>query len=341
VDWQIGALPPPVSQAGVSAAVTELMTSVSLMGHTLGLVVAHRGHVVIEEYGPENHAASTLISWSLAKSITHALVGMAVGDGVLSLDQRNLFAEWSRDARCEITLQHLLTMSSGLVWREDYANDEVSDVIAMLFGNGEFAGNHAAYGASKKLEHPPGSAYSYSSGTTNLVTRILARALGEKQNEHTAMETYMSSRLFEPIGMTSATAKFDAVGNFVGSSYVYATPKDFLKFAYLYLNNGQWGDDQILPEGWVEHARTPIAHDPENGFDYGAHWWLHPSLPGSMTALGYDGQFIWVVPDRELVVVRLGKTPTPDNNNVVESLIRLIQQFPISGLEVGHDGGYA
>jgi CubicO group peptidase (beta-lactamase class C family) len=135
----------------------------------------------------------------MAKSITQALVGMAVGDGLLSIEDTHLFPEWENDERADITLGHLLNQMSGLEWVEDYVDNEVSDVIEMLFGSEKFVGDHAAYAASKKLEAKPGTKYVYSSGTTNLVTRILARALGEEPGSTDAMSKFMQDRLFGPI----------------------------------------------------------------------------------------------------------------------------------------------
>jgi CubicO group peptidase (beta-lactamase class C family) len=228
-------------------------------------------------------------------------------------------------------------MSSGLAWCEDYVDDSISDVMQMLFGEGDFAGDHAGYASAKELEAAPGSKYMYSSGTTNLVTRILAVALGEKQGSSEVVETFMRQRLFGPIGIHSAIPKFDDTGNFVGSSFVYAIARDFARFGYLYLNDGVWGDNRLLPEGWVQYGRTAIARDPENGLDYGAHWWMSPEDPGSMTAMGYEGQFTWISPDRDLVLVRLGKTDNELVPALRDQLVQIIGAFPAQGSEIGHD----
>jgi CubicO group peptidase (beta-lactamase class C family) len=291
---------------------------------------------VREIYGEGVTAQSTLISWSVAKSITHALVGIAVKDGVLSVSDSNLFPHW-QDERARITLGNLLNMTSGLAWCEDYVNDSISDVIEMLFGEGDFAGDHAGYASAKELEAAPGSKYMYSSGTTNLVTRILAVALGEKNGSSELVESFMLQRLFEPIGINSAIPKFDDTGNFVGSSFVYAIARDFARFGYLYLNDGLWGDNRLLPEGWVQYGRTAVALDPENGLEYGAHWWMSPEDPGSMTAMGYEGQFTWISPDRDLVLVRLGKTDNELVPALRDQLVQIIRAFPAQRSEIGND----
>jgi CubicO group peptidase (beta-lactamase class C family) len=214
-DWLTGAPGPDVDVAQMDAAIAEISTNPSEFGTNLALVVLHKGRIVREIYGEGVTAQSTLISWSVAKSITHALVGIAVKDGVLSVSDSNLFPHW-QDERARITLGNLLNMSSGLAWCEDYVDESISDVIEMLFGEGDFAGDHAGYASAKELEAAPGSKYMYSSGTTNLVTRILAVALGEKNGSSELVESFMRQRLFEPIGINSAIPKFDDNGNFVG-----------------------------------------------------------------------------------------------------------------------------
>ena len=230
LDWLDGELASSVDAETLDSAVAELASQPPHLATTLALVVVHNGRIVREFYGPDTDASATLISWSMAKSITQALVGMAVGDGLLSIEDDHLFPEWENDDRANITLGHLLNMSSGLEWVEDYVDDKLSDVIEMLFGSEKFVGDHAAYAASKNLEAKPGTKYVYSSGTTNLVTKILSRALGEKPGSTDAMSKFMQDRLFDPLGMRSAVPRFDASGNFVGSSYVYATARDFARF---------------------------------------------------------------------------------------------------------------
>ena len=184
----------------MDSAIAVLAGQSPNVGSTQALVVVHNGQIVREMYGPDVDANTTLISWSIAKTITQALVGMAVADGLLSLDQSNLFPEWENDGRSGITLRHLLNMASGLEWREDYIDDASSDVIDMLFGNNEFSGNHAAFAIAKALVTSPGTKYSYSSGTTNIITRLVARALGELPDSSDAMSAFMQTRLFDPIG---------------------------------------------------------------------------------------------------------------------------------------------
>ena len=338
LDWLDGELDPTVDAKTLDDVVSLLASQPPDLATTLALVVVHNGQVVREMYGPDIDASTTLISWSIAKSITQALVGIAVGDGLLSIHDDHLFPEWENDDRSKITLGNLLNMSSGLEWVEDYVDDKSSDVIDMLFGDKKFIGNHAAYAASKNLEAAPGSKYVYSSGTTNLVTKILSRALGEKHGSTDAMSKFMQERLFGPLGMRSAIPRFDASGNFVGSSYVFATARDFARFGYLYVNDGMWNGSRLLPEGWVDYSRTPIARDPENNLDYGAHVWMFPNDPGSIAALGYEGQFTWASPQRNLVVVRLGKTNAEYGPRLRTELSKIVHAFPTQRSDFGNDG---
>ena len=295
---------------------------------TLAQLVLHKGEVVSEFYGPEVTAQTTLISWSMAKSMTHALVGIAQMDGLLHVENSNLFPEWANDERRNITLQQLLEMRSGLSWVEDYVDDDVSDVIDMLFGSGK--DDNAGYAIAQPLAVVPGAEWVYSSGTTNIVTRLLGNVLGDSAGSHANMEHFMHTRLFDAIGMR-AEPKFDPAGTFIGSSYVYATAREFAKFGQLYLQDGMHNGKQVLPEGWVEHARAQHVFDSDTGLGYGAHWWTLPGERNSLVASGYEGQYIMVIPDRDLVVVRLGKTVAALRNAVVAELREVIEQFPVTG----------
>jgi CubicO group peptidase (beta-lactamase class C family) len=306
----------------LTALVDELFERPHDEGVTLALLVRHRGEVVAERYGiqPENifqpateiTAESTLTSWSMAKSITHAAVGILVGDGALDVAAPAPVPEWAGTPKAEITTLQLLEMRSGLRFVEDYVDDEVSHCIEMLFG--ESGPSHAAYAAALPLDHEPGTHYSYSSGTTNIIARIIGDVVtggagGDPQQRRTAIESFLHDRLFRPTGMNSALPKFDAAGDFVGSSYVFATARDFAAFGELYRHDGVTASgERILPNGWVSHAATSVSHDDDNGCDYGRHWWIWPEFPGSLACHGHEGQYIVVVPDRELVVVHLGKT---------------------------------
>lgn len=300
---------------------------------SLALVAMHRGEVVFERYGHQPDTVfgpggevtpdTTLISWSMAKSITHAAVGLVVADGLLHLDAPAPVAAWRGTEKEVITLQHLLDMRPGLLFVEDYVDDSVSHCIEMLYGSG--AADMAAYAAALPLLHPPGTVWNYSSGTTNIVARIVGDAVGGGRE---GMETFLRERLFGPAGMHSAVPKFDDAGTFVGSSYVYATARDFARFGELYRNDGVVDGRRVLPAGWTDHARAYVASDPDSGFDYGRHWWLWRDQPGSLACHGYEGQYTVVVPSRELVLVHLGKCPADARPLLDARLREIVDTFP-------------
>jgi CubicO group peptidase (beta-lactamase class C family) len=288
-------------------AVDEVLAQPEGLGVTQALLVAQGGRIIAEGYGPETTADTTLISWSMAKSVTQNLFGLMVADGLLSIDDRAPIAEWADDERAAITIADLLAMRSGLRFVEDYVDDSISHCIDMLFGTGK--DDVAGYAASQPLEHPIGSLFSYSSGTTNILCRIASQLLGPGSQ---GVGRYLNDRLFGPLGMTSAIPKFDAVGTFIGSSFLYCTARDFARFGEFNRLDGVWGGQRLLPEGWVSYARTPTPVPETENYGYGAHWWLWP-WTDSFAAHGFEGQRILIVPEAELVVVRLGKTPESAN----------------------------
>lgn len=273
---------------------------------SLAFLAVQGGEVIAERYGPDVTAETPLISWSTAKSITQAAVGLAVTDGRVDLDAPGVAPEWAdpADPRHAITLRHLLAMRSGLEFNEDYVDAGSSHCLEMLFGEGTH--DVAQYAASQALLHPIDTEFNYSSGTTNIISRRIAQAYGGGRE---AMETLLRTRLFDPLGMTSAEPRFDDAGTWVGSSYLYATARDFARFGELYLHDGVWNGERLLPDGWVDYARTQRSTDPSDGQGYGAHWWVWNDRHGTFAAQGYEGQLIAVVPSLDLVMVRLGKTP--------------------------------
>ena len=275
---------------------------------TRAVVVVHKGHIIAERYAPGFDENTPLLGWSMTKSVMNALVGILVEQGRLSLTDPVHMPEWkeSEDGRNTITLNHLLQMSSGLDFNED-DSDPLADVVHMLFREPDMA----TYAASKKLVANPGSRWRYSSGTTNIVSAIVRRAIGDSD-----YFLFPRRALFEPLGMDSAVIEPDSGGTFVGSSYMYATARDWAKFGQLYLQDGIWQGQRMLPEGWVRYSTTPAPQAVNH--EYGAHFWL--KLPDEYVsadyagrlpedafhAIGHEAQFVSVIPSHELVVVRLG-----------------------------------
>ncbi len=306
-------------------------------GVSLALLVVQGGELVLERYGvrPGNlfqpadepvTAATPLISWSTAKSMVHAAVGIMVADGRLDPADPAPVAEWAGTAKASITLLDLLEMRSGLAFVEDYVDGTTSNCLDMLFGQG--TEDHAGYAAALPLLHPPGTVWNYSSGTTNIICRVLGDALtapgATPAEREAAVRAFLDQRLFGPAGMADADPRFDGAGNWAGSSYVHAPARQFARFGELYLRDGCVGDDRVLPPGWVDHARTTIATDPETGFGYGRHWWTWPDHPGSLAAHGYEGQFVIILPDHDAVIVHLGKTDANVRDRLVARLRTVI-----------------
>ena len=285
-----------------------------LLGDTHALLAVQHGETVFERYGEGIDAETTLPSWSMAKSMLHAVVGMLVLDGAMKLDDAVV------DGHPDITVDHLLHMASGLEFREDYVNADASDVVTMLYREGR--ADMAAFAASLPRLHAPGTVVSYASGTSNILSGAVARIVGSGDD----YLRFLRERLFEPLGMRHATPKLDGAGTWVASSWCYDTARDFARFGQLYLQDGVWDGERLRPVGWVDHARSrlPGSTGEETA---GAHWWLQPGPPGSLSAHGYDGQRTVVVPALDLVVVRLGATPLTSEGVVDGFLTELIAAF--------------
>jgi CubicO group peptidase (beta-lactamase class C family) len=179
------------------------------LGESLAFVAVQGGRIVAERYGPGVTAATTLLSWSTAKSMTHAALGLLVADGAVDPDAPVDAPEWSApgDPRAAITAADLLAMRSGLHFIEDYVDDAVSNCLEMLWGAG--ADDVAHYAADQPLEHPIDTEFNYSSGTTNILTRLIGDHV---QGGEAGMRAFLAERLFGPLGMTSAEPRFDAAG---------------------------------------------------------------------------------------------------------------------------------
>jgi len=241
----------------------------------------------------------------MAKSMLHLIVGTLVDEGRLNPDQLAPVPEWSDDSdpRHHIQVRDLLAMRDGLDYVEEYQIDQTSDVIEMLWGEGK--DDMAAFTAAKPLVHPPGTFYNYSSGTTNILSRIVADLVGYGDD----YRTYLEGRLFDPIGMSSAVATFDASGVFVASSFVHARALDFAKFGLLYLRGGEWEGRQLVSREWAATAQVPLSVEASTGILYSWQWWVSGDEYGTYWANGYEGLMISVVPALDALILRFGHTP--------------------------------
>ena len=280
--------------------------SANQLRDTYALVASLNGEIVFERYAEGFDADSTFLSWSMAKSVTSALCGTLIAEGRLDLDAPAPITAWQHDGdpRAAITLRHLLQMRSGLRWNEDYVDNSVSDVIEMLFGGG--ASDVANYAISQPLAHEPGAEWLYSSGTTNIITRIMADVIGGGAEGFTVA---LIDGLLRPAGMKKVTIKFDDAETWIGSSFLYATARDYVAFGELFRNDGIGPTgERLLPEGWVDASIEDHATCPESGQGYGLQWWLARDAHGAFAASGYEGQRLQVSQDLGLTFVRLGKT---------------------------------
>jgi CubicO group peptidase (beta-lactamase class C family) len=280
----------------------SLFNSRSKFGYTYALLIAREGELIFEKYGYGSSSFYLQYSWSIAKSVTHALVGALVADGRLDIYEPLSLPEWLEDSRSKITIDHLLRMSSGLEFKEEYEGKSSSDVIDMLMFNGRH--DTGSFAANKPILKNPGEFWSYSSGSTNIICKVLKKIVG---NGATGMIEYMNHRLFDPLGIKTATPKFDRSGTFIGSSFLMAIPQDFLRFGLLYLRGGAWENGQILPDDWIDYGRTPSFKDESQC--YGAHWWINPKNQTQFYASGFEGQILLLDPNKDVIVLRLGRTP--------------------------------
>jgi CubicO group peptidase (beta-lactamase class C family) len=311
INWLRGTL---AEQQALDDVVDEMFTDAEL-AVTNAVIVVQGGRVLVERYAGEKEffdrpaepitASSALLSWSMAKSMLHMIIGTLVDEGRLDPDQLAPVPEWrdEDDPRHQIRLRDLLAMRDGLGFVEVYDVGQTSDVIEMLFGQGKE--DVAAYTARVALAHEPGTFFNYSSGTSNVLSRIVADIVGYAKE----YRDYLECRLFSPLGMSSAEATFDEAGVWVASSFVHASALDFAKFGLLYLRGGEWDGTKLISREWAATAQTPLSLDEESGSFYSWQWWVTGDQYGTYWASGYEGQMISVVPALDALVLRFGHTP--------------------------------
>lgn len=302
---------------------------------TRALLVVQDGKLVVERYAPGFDASSRFRSWSAGKSLANAWIGILVRDGRVSLDEPLDARSWRsrpEDPRREITVRHALQMTTGLA-NADGDDGTSSFVARLLFG--DLSGDSALAAAEVPAIHAPGTRWAYSTATTQLLARLVVERAGEDWHAFTRRE------LDTPLGITSLLVEADRAGTPLVGAYVWANAQDWARLGLLYLRDGLWEGRRILPPGWVDFSRTP-APVPNNG-TYGAHFWVN-AAPGpdqypmygadfdSFEMNGNAGQFVIVVPSRDLVVVRLGEMNASSWPELRAGLAELIGAFaPGSG----------
>jgi CubicO group peptidase (beta-lactamase class C family) len=329
---------PGVSRTRLARAADALFADPEV-GETRALVVLYQGKVVAERYAPGYDAKTRFLGWSMTKCVTAALTGLLVADGRLRLDEPAPIKTWQRpgDARGEITLRQLLQMRSGLRHTEESDPRYKADTVRMLFLDGR--DDMAAYAEAQPLEAEPGVKWEYSSGTSVILADAAAGALTESRDprlRRQAVNEYLRTRLFEPLGMRSAVPEFDAAGTLIGGSMLHANARDWARFGEFLRNGGAVTGAQILPRGWVEFMTAPSPRNP----GYGAQLWLNRpqpdgnevlfpgAAPASLFAcIGHLGQYILVSPSQRLTIVRLGKADDDARGQVRRRLGELVGVF--------------
>lgn len=326
-DQIVGTFPAAVDSTKLQSAIGDIFVEEDtiLPIRTRAVVVVYHDQLIAERYADGFDAGTKLAGWSMTKSVFNALTGILVKQGRLQIDGPAPVPEWRgvNDPRHAITIRDLLQQRSGLDFEEVYS--KASDATRMLYEKADMGG----FTASHHLKNKPGSVFYYSSGNSNIVSRIIRQTLGDS-----LYYGFPYRQLFYKLGMHSAVIEPDASGTFVGSSYMYATARDWARFGLLYLHDGVFNGERILPEGWVKKSTTP-AMEAVRG--YGFQIWLntgsnasvrhYPDAPADMFyADGFEGQQIFIIPSKDLVVVRLGLTQHNnfDGNKFLRELLAAI-----------------
>ncbi len=309
----------PKLTAAIDGAFDESIENPKLK--TRGVVVIYKDQLIAEKYADGFDADTEILGWSMTKSITGTLIGVLAKNGKLNLRDQGLFDSWT-DERSKISLKDMMQMQSGLAFEEVY--DELSDATKMLYTSEDAS----IIPRIQFLEHEPGTHWSYSSGTTNLLSKLILDKVGNKEE----YLRFPYDTLFNRIGMNSAVMETDESGLYTGSSYCYATPRDWGKLGLLYLNDGNWYGDQIIDKSWVDFVRTPAS---DGKGIYGGQFWLnaehsaYPDVPDDMYSCnGFQGQYVFIFPSHDLVVVRMGLAEHPvfDINEFLKSILGSISQ---------------
>jgi CubicO group peptidase (beta-lactamase class C family) len=347
----VGAAAQPVARAPAaipaSAPVSTLPAAdgfftTPALGETRALIVLKDGKPVYERYAPGYGPGTRLISWSMAKSITSTLIGFLVADGRLELDMPAPVPEWKQDARARITLRQLLHMASGVKHVEAGPEPEKSDTNRALFA--ETSADIYKAAVAEKLATKPGTRFEYNTLTTHILARIVSDAVApgaKPADRKRKVRAFINERLAGPAGMASLLCEFDRQGNLYGGSLCHATARDWAAFGQLYLDGGRVAGRQVVRPDWVRFVVTPspanagyggqfwLNRKPFDGKDQDLFWRAGPA--DAFAALGHLGQYVIVVPSRQLVVVRLGKTQDGDLQPVRDALSRLVNGFEPKG----------
>ena len=296
--------------------INETVASVFEKNKSRAVVVVYKDQIIAEKYAEGFTKDSRILGWSMTKSILSTVFGVMQFQGKINVFDKAPIDSWQNDERKNITIHNLLQMNSGLEWDENY--DKISDATKMLFLERDMTKMQA----EKPLTGKINASWNYSSGTSNLLSGIVR----EQFNTHQEYVDYWYTDLIDKIGMNSMVLETDLAGNYVASSYAWATPRDWAKFGLLYLHKGNWNGTQVFDKNWVNYVMQPT---PTSNGTYGAQFWLNANcklkdVPRNMFyADGYQGQRVYILPDQELVVVRMGLSAMNENEflkGILESI---------------------
>jgi hypothetical protein len=295
----------------------ETVNSIFGVRKTRAVLVLYKDQIIAEKYSEGFTKDSRILGWSMTKSIMSTVFGILEHQKKINIQDKALVESWQNDARKEITIHNLLQMNSGLEWDENY--DEISDATKMLFLERDMT----KVQEEKPLIGKPNETWNYSSGTSNLLSGILR----DQFNNHQSYLDFWYANLIDKIGMNSMILESDLAGNYVASSYAWATTRDWGKFGLLYLHNGAWNGEELFTKEWVDYVTTPT---PTSNGSYGAQFWLNTEKQlkdvsqNMYFADGYQGQRVYILPDEDLVIVRFGLSWF-EENEFLKGIIQSIQ----------------
>jgi CubicO group peptidase (beta-lactamase class C family) len=332
---------PGVGRERLAMDFADLFDDKQGVGETRAAMVMHGGEIVAERYADGYDADTRFISWSMAKTVTAVMIGMLVADGALELDEPAPVPNWQRpgDARAEITLRDLLQMRSGLDHTEAGDPPYESSEVRMLFLDQR--DDMAKFAEEQPLEAEPGEKFEYSSNTTVILADIAADVLTDNSTDpetrRKAVDTYLRTRLFEPLGMTSMVPEYDAAGTLIGGSAIHGTLRDWARFGEFLRNHGSYRGTQLGPRQWIDFMLKPSPPAPF----YGGQIWLNTQASdpqnslypidkpkGIFAAIGHMGQYIVVSPRQKLTIVRLGHSDSEERRALLRQINDVVELYP-------------
>lgn len=298
--WQAST---PEEQGMSSAKLMEMEQHIAQLPwgqHVRSVLIIRNGYIVHESYYNPAYGVDQIVNiYSCTKSVSSALIGIAIEEGhITGVNETmvDLFANRTianLDSRKQaITLQHLLTMQSGIAW-DEWPYGPTSSFTYMVD-----SADWVQYVLDRPMRDDPGTVWDYNSGGSHLLSQIINQTVGN------STRAFAEDRLFSPLGITNYQWDEDPQGVVFGAAWLHLRPRDMAKFGFLYLNNGTWDGDQLIPTAWVNESTSLYGwpYTQSEPYGYGYQWWLNLEINGYL-AIGYNGQQINVVPEHNLVVV--------------------------------------